>query len=172
MLWYMVLSLGCICWNLRHMPQFFTLFPMSLLILTQYTDLHASSLVFLIPMWLTWSCPALLLQPFRDDYVPTLHDYTIYDCKNIFVGPVWSYADVELVLCVWPTCNYNIFNIEGIHPVLLLAGFCDMYIHSRMSVCLVVSILMSMSQDRFIFVFFMIVTWQPICNKLFLVWVL
>ena len=36
----------------------------------------------------------LLLQPFRDNYVPTLHDYTIDDCKIVFVRPVWSYANV------------------------------------------------------------------------------
>ena len=54
MSWCMAFSLGCVCWRLKHVVQFFTCFSMSLLILTQFTD-SCSSLVFSLPIWLTWS---------------------------------------------------------------------------------------------------------------------
>ena len=148
MSWCMVFSLGCVCWNARHMLQLFTWFSMSLLILTQYTDSCTSSLVVffdahVINMELV---QFLLLQTFRDNYAPTLHDYTFYDCQVIFVGPVWSYVNVKLMICVWPTCNYNIFWHWRCSSCALVCWICDKDIHSQMFVMLcTVSTLLSMS---------------------------
>ena len=50
------LSSSCMFWYFRQMEHCLTAFSISAFISTQYTDLCASNLVFLITMWLLCSC--------------------------------------------------------------------------------------------------------------------
>ena len=54
-----ILSLGCVCWDSRHVEQFFTAFSISVFIWIQQRDLHSSSLIFSIPVWLWYSCSSV-----------------------------------------------------------------------------------------------------------------
>ena len=49
-----IFSSGCLCWYSIHVAHCFTVFPMPVFIFIQFTDSHAQSLIFSIPMWLLY----------------------------------------------------------------------------------------------------------------------
>ena len=60
MSWCVIFSLGCVCWNSRHVAHKFICASILALILCQNTDLWASSFVFPMSMWFMCNCVSTL----------------------------------------------------------------------------------------------------------------
>ena len=96
---------------------------MSLLILTQYIDSHASSFAFLMPMWLTWSwCSAccfstsgiIMCLPFMTITSMTARS-SLYDQYGLMSRCSWSFVVGQPDIILFLTT-------VGAHPVSLLVA--------------------------------------------------
>ena len=79
--WLMIFSLGCICWNARHVEQIFTVFSISAFILIQWIDLDVSSFLFWYPSVCFCNSPDIMMHlPFSN--IPSITTRSSLNVQN------------------------------------------------------------------------------------------
>ena len=111
----------CVCWQSRHVALCFTVISIYVFMFKQDTDLHASSLIFSIPMWLLCSCCSVCFCNWKGIIIilPFIIIPSII-ANSILISQYCLSFDLLLSSCVAHPVLYMPPVPAGLHPYMLL----------------------------------------------------